>query len=320
MSQPRGVIAYGSGRGRGLNGFDFRYIPLFNRHGYSLLLFDARGLGASGGVSSMGALEWRDYLGAVDFLAARGVSRVGFCGGSQGGASAILAAARCPAVAAVVAESAYASWRTTLYYALCSYAHLPAILARPGRLAPGPLAGTAAGFRPARTPSPSGTSRPSRPRAVLLIHGPHDPYVPTSEVQRLFDAAGQPKELWILPEAGHTQALELRPEECEARIIAFFDRWLAIDRPDLDPGCQPYRGTDEAGPKGSSLRACFCPPPCRQRRSVLLHHHAAHGARGVHLDAILGASNPGEISEEGQSCSRRTAARLVPSAALALTR
>ncbi len=230
VSQPRGVIAYASGRGRGLNGFDFRYIPLFNKHSYSLLLFDARGLGDSEGVSSMGALEWRDYLGAVDFLAARGVSRVGFCGGSQGGASGIMAAARCPEVAAVVAESAYASWSTTLYYAMRSYAHLPAILARPGAWLLARWLGLRLDFSP-KDAEPVQDIAAIAPRAVLLIHGPHDPYVPTSEVQRLYDAASQPKELWILPEAGHTQALEMRPQECEARIIAFFDRWLAVDRP-----------------------------------------------------------------------------------------
>jgi pimeloyl-ACP methyl ester carboxylesterase len=231
VSQPRGVIAYGPGRGRGLNGFDFRYIPLFNRNGYSLLLFDARGLGASGGVSSMGALEWRDYLGAVDFLAARGVHRVGFCGGSQGGASAILAAARCPAAVAVVAESAYAAWAITVRAALQSYAHMPSVLARPGAWFLTRWIGLRLGFR-------LGDAEPVRviaalsPRAVLLIHGPHDPYIPTSEAQRLFDAAGQPKELWILPEAGHTQALELRPAEYETRVIAFFDRWLSTNTED----------------------------------------------------------------------------------------
>ena len=253
VSRPRGVVAYSSGRGRGLNSFDFRYIPLFNRHDYSLLLFDARGLGASGGVSSMGALEWRDYLGAADYLASRGMHRVGFCGGSQGGASAILAAAQCPAVVAVVAESAYASWETTLFFALCSYAHLPPVLARPGAWLLARWLGLRLGFRP-RDAEPARDIAALAPRAFFLIHGPHDPYIPTSEVQRLFDAAGQPKELWILPEAGHTQALELRPEECEARIIAFFDRWLSTS---ADPvgQAQPgehsdHQGNTATGPKG----------------------------------------------------------------------
>jgi fermentation-respiration switch protein FrsA (DUF1100 family) len=224
--QSRGVIAYGSGRGRGLNSTDFRYILVFNRHGYSLLLFDARGLGASGGVSSMGALEWRDYLGAVDYLASRGADRVGFCGGSQGGASAILAAARCQAAVAVVAESAYAAWATTVFFALQSYAHLPPVLAQPGAWLLTHWLGMRLGFRLSDA-EPARAIAALSPRAVFLIHGPLDPYIPTSEVQRLFDAAGQPKELWILPEAGHTQALALRPEECESRIIAFFDRWLS---------------------------------------------------------------------------------------------
>ena len=65
------------------------------------------------------------------------------------------------------------------------------------------------------------------PRAVLLIYGPHDPYIPRSETERLFAAAGKPRELWLIPEAGHTQGLEMRPREFEARVVAFLDRWLA---------------------------------------------------------------------------------------------
>jgi uncharacterized protein len=290
---PKGVIAYGSGRGRGLNGFDFRYIPLFNRHSYSLLLFDARGLGASGGVSSMGALEWRDYLGAVDFLASRGVHRLGFCGGSQGGASAIMAAARCPAAAAVVAESAYAAWATTVFFALQSYAHLPAILARPGAWLLTHWLGLRLRFR-LTDAEPARVIGALSPRAVLLIHGPHDPYIPTSEVQRLFDAAGQPKELWILPEAGHTQALELRPEECEARIIAFFDRWLSTGE---DPPAGPSPARDRRpGKRGNRPEGAIPLGPVLwyqdSRRSVFLHHHATDGARDLHFHAILGALKP----------------------------
>lgn len=226
VARAKGTVVYGPGRGKGLNEFDFRYIPLFTRNGYSLLLFDARGLGASSGVSSLGALEWRDFLGAAEYLAEQGVNRVAFCGVSQGAAAAIGGAARCPAAAAVVAECPYASWRTTLYYALQDYAHLPAAAARPA-------AWLIAGWLQLRLAFTDRDADPIAqvgriaPRAVMLIHGPHDPYIPMSEMERLFASAGEPKELWVLPEAGHTQALELRPAEFEARVIAFLDRWLA---------------------------------------------------------------------------------------------
>ena len=225
VADPKGTIVYGPGRGRGLNDFDFRYISLFNRNGYSLLMFDARGLGASDGVSSMGALEWRDFLGAAEYLRSRGVDRMGFCGTSQGAAAAILAAARCPWAAAVVAEAPYASWETTLYYALQSYAHIPAPLAGPGSWLLARWLELRLGFRACDAEPVDAIGRIT-PRATLLIHGAQDPYIPISEMERLFAAAAQPKELWVLPEAGHTQALELRPVEFEQRVISFLDRWL----------------------------------------------------------------------------------------------
>ncbi len=154
---------------------------------------------------------------------------VGFCGTSQGAASAILAAARCPASVAVAVECPYASWETTLFYALQSYAHLPPVLARPGTWLIARTLELRLGFR-APQADPARAVAAIAPRALFVIHGPRDPYIPMSEVQRLFDAAGEPKELWVLPEAGHTQALELRPEECEQRLIAFFDRWLLTNQ------------------------------------------------------------------------------------------
>jgi fermentation-respiration switch protein FrsA (DUF1100 family) len=65
------------------------------------------------------------------------------------------------------------------------------------------------------------------PRALLLIHGGRDPYVSTAAVKGLFAAAGEPKELWIVPEAGHRKVDKLRPDEYLKRVIGFFDRYLA---------------------------------------------------------------------------------------------
>ena len=71
------------------------------------------------------------------------------------------------------------------------------------------------------------TVRQISPRPVLLIHGEQDPYVPRSEIQALYKAAGNPKALWIVPGAGHRQADQTSPEEYWARVLGFFDHWLA---------------------------------------------------------------------------------------------
>ena len=156
----------------------------------------------------------------------RGLNRVGFCGGSQGGASAILAAARCPAAVAVVAGAPMLPGDHRVLRPT-QLAHLPPVLARPAPS--GPLAGSRLGFR-LRMPSQRGISAPLPPRG-LLIHGPR-PYIPTSG-SALFDTAGQPRD-WICRRLV-TQALELRPEDCR-RASSPSDRWLSAS---ADPAGQP---------------------------------------------------------------------------------
>jgi fermentation-respiration switch protein FrsA (DUF1100 family) len=67
------------------------------------------------------------------------------------------------------------------------------------------------------------------PRPVFLIHGGQDAYVPDAEVKRLYDAAGDPKTLWVVAEAGHRRVDRMCPEEYTERVLSFFDRWLAED-------------------------------------------------------------------------------------------
>jgi pimeloyl-ACP methyl ester carboxylesterase len=76
--------------------------------GYSVLLVDARGHGASGGTAmDFGWYGDLDVTAAVEYLSDEvGAARIGVVGFSMGGEEAIGAAARLPAVRAVVAEGA----------------------------------------------------------------------------------------------------------------------------------------------------------------------------------------------------------------------
>jgi len=38
--------------------------------------------------------------------------------------------------------------------------------------------------------------------------------------------AGQPREIWRIPEAGHIGGLEARPAQYERRIVGFFNQYL----------------------------------------------------------------------------------------------
>jgi hypothetical protein len=64
------------------------------------------------------------------------------------------------------------------------------------------------------------------PRPLLLIHGEKDDYLLPDNVERLFQAAGEPKELWLAPGSGHAMARRDHHREYVERVHAFFQRWL----------------------------------------------------------------------------------------------
>lgn len=61
---------------------------------------------------------------------------------------------------------------------------------------------------------------------ILLISGTHDRHTTQSEVERLFDAASQPKELWIVPGAGHYNMHTYNSGSYENRISSFLSKYL----------------------------------------------------------------------------------------------
>jgi fermentation-respiration switch protein FrsA (DUF1100 family) len=127
--------------------------------------------------------------------------RFGALGISLGAGVVLLAAAREPALLATVADSAWADTSEQV-------AWMQAI-SRPPFTLPllpyGPaLANALVGCNVAAT-SPVNVIGQISPRAVLLIHASDDQNAttPLSGERRLYAAAGQSKEEWIVPKGGH---------------------------------------------------------------------------------------------------------------------
>ncbi|MCI0626422.1 MAG: alpha/beta hydrolase [Acidobacteria bacterium] len=57
---------------------------------------------------------------------------------------------------------------------------------------------------------------------VYLICGERDRNIPARHSKRIYQLASGAKELWIVPEAGHSAALGTAPEEFEQRVISYF--------------------------------------------------------------------------------------------------
>jgi fermentation-respiration switch protein FrsA (DUF1100 family) len=224
-SHPRGTLLLSHGYSGDCSP-DLQYANWLTGAGYNLLYFDHRGHGRSGGsFTTLGALETRDVLGALDWLKGRGIERVGALGFSMGGSVLLQAAPLTDAIRCVVADCTFGNMRSLLVHH-AGEARIPPFLA--------PFASylfIALVSLQTRTNLFSHTPEKSigriAPRPVLLIQAGSDELVPASETDKLYRAARQPVELWRVEGALHRAVDKVDRAEYERRITAFFDRYLA---------------------------------------------------------------------------------------------
>ena len=192
------------------------------RHGYGVLLVDLPGHGESGGKIAGGEPEPQALRAALDFAAARAPSgRLGAYGFSFGGCVVLELGAREPRLLALALEGTPSDLEQQLAYEYRKWG-APAVWGAHLALRHG-------GFD-LRAYRPLESVRRIAPRAVLLIAGSEDGSVPPRMARQLYDAALDPRELWLVAGAGHGDAIERQPDEYERRLVGFFDRHLLADR------------------------------------------------------------------------------------------
>jgi dipeptidyl aminopeptidase/acylaminoacyl peptidase len=180
--------------------------------GANVLMFDFRGEGRSpGSLVSIGYWEQYDLLGAVQYAHRQAPrARIVVMGYSMGASTALLAAARTPLIAGVLADSPFDDLATYLDHHLSVWTHLPPVpfnaiiltiiprLTGVNPAAVDPLAAVAAiGHRP-----------------LLLIAGTADTYIPDTDAIRLYRAARRvdpTATLWLAVGANHVQAFKVAP-------------------------------------------------------------------------------------------------------------
>ena len=195
------------------------FVPwLAERH--HVLQFDFRGHGRSDpGLVTLGAFERRDVAAAVRFLESRGHGPIGLFGISMGAATAIVSAPELP-VAAVVADAPFAELHHPVANRMRQVGYpLASIGAR--------LIVWAASLR-SRTWLRDPISAVSRiaPRPLLLIAPRDDQLIDWRQSVRLYEAAGEPKELMVVDGAGHAEAYASAPEPYRSRVLGFYERAL----------------------------------------------------------------------------------------------
>jgi len=213
--------------GVGANKSDFTELAAsLAKRGYFVLLFDFRAHGESGGSrTSLGYHEQKDVLAALSILKSReeiDLQRIGIYGFSMGGSTAILTAAQSGAFSAIVADSAFTSLKDQARTAVTSFYHLPSF----------PFLHLAViGYElyfwtRVENIAPVNVIAKISPIPILIIAGEGDKLIPAENGQQLFAAAGEPKELWIIPVSDHGGTFAAAGSVYGKKVGEFFDKHL----------------------------------------------------------------------------------------------
>jgi fermentation-respiration switch protein FrsA (DUF1100 family) len=196
------------------------------RHGYGLLLTTVRAHDYSEGeIITFGMYEVQDMEAWYQYLLTRDdieTNRIGMLGNSFGGMLVIQYAAQNQNIKAVVADSAFSSLNDTVSTSVTYFTDLPAFPFAPLIVY---WAERETGFRTEDIDATKWIARIS-PRPVFLMQGGADVVISANSGQRLYDAAGEPKELWFEPALGHVDFDSDKAAEFERRVVGFFDRFL----------------------------------------------------------------------------------------------
>jgi len=211
-----------------------KYASLFLRNHYGVLSPDARAHGESGGgLATYGVTESEDVAQWVSWLAENEKPQCVFGFGESMGAAIVLQSLRTePGFCAVVAESAFYSFREIAYdragRVLGGGETLGRTLLRPG---------VEAGFLYARVRYGIDFDSAEPARAVatsrvplLLIHGLEDISIPPRHSRMIRESRPPGTELWEAKATGHTATLGQRPEEFERRATGFLAEHSLNDR------------------------------------------------------------------------------------------
>ncbi|MEN2767810.1 alpha/beta hydrolase [Ornithinibacillus xuwenensis] len=200
-------------------------VKFYDDQGFDVLMPDARGHGESeGDYVGYGWHDRLDYLKWIDLLIRKYDATDIFLHGNSMGAGLVLMTSGedlPEEVKGIIADSGYTSVKEELEHQLKYLYHLPAF----------PILDITSGITKVRAGYFFGEASAieqvkKNTKPLFIIHGDADELVPTEMAYELYEAAGGDKELWIVPNAGHTKAYTVATEEFQQRLQVFIDQAL----------------------------------------------------------------------------------------------
>lgn len=218
-TRPVGTLLHFHGNAGNISGH-FHHVSWLPAAGWNVFVFDYRGYGRSEGrVTRAGTIA--DGHAALDYLLTRpdvDRARIAAFGQSLGGAVGIVVTAERPEIHGLATDGAFDSY--------------PGIAAWHVRR--NPLLLAVAWWVPRllvdKTFEPIDYVGRIAPRPLLIMHGTNDQVVDPAMARRLYEAAGEPKELWMLEGVDHYGGLTERADEVCPKLAAFLNRCVGPPR------------------------------------------------------------------------------------------
>lgn len=199
---------------------------MMHRHGYNVLVTSVRAHDESEGeLITLGVNEIQDMEAWYQYLLTRDDvdrEKIGIIGNSFGGMLSIQFASQNKNIKAIVANCAFSSMNDTVATSVKHFTGLPEFPFVPLIVF---WAENGTGIKMEEIDATKWIPLIS-PRPVFILQGGKDTVISPTSGQRLYDAAGEPKELWFDPKLGHVEFDTDRAYEYEMRVSAFFDKYL----------------------------------------------------------------------------------------------
>lgn len=223
-TSPKGVVVL-------LHGYGGSRLSMLDRarwlaeKGYSTVLIDLQAHGESRGAHiTIGHLEKHDVVAAVEYAKSWNPDLpIGVLGVSLGGASALLASPL--NVDALVLESVFPNIEAAVHNRVSArlgfLSYVPAELLL---IQMKPRFGISVDdLRPIDFVANAGCP-------VFVISGSDDLHTTATETERIYKAAAEPKQLWLVEGAAHVDLLVASPEEYRKRVLSFLNKRLGIGK------------------------------------------------------------------------------------------
>ena len=215
--------------------------------GYDVFAYEPRNQGESDKDPNYEPLQWvtdrdvADMRTAVKYLRTRGdadQNGIGIFGISKGGSTGFIVASTDKGVKCIATDGAYATYTTMVPY-MQRWISIYSDRLKLQRVLPRWFYGMVGILGAKKVGRTRGVRYPSVEKAVknlrcpvLMIHGEGDTYIKPEMAKTLFERARGPKDLWLVPNAKHNQALTIAETDYHRRVVEFFDRHLVPAAPD----------------------------------------------------------------------------------------